>query len=167
MRLRLAAEVDAYTVAAIQVAAWRKSFESILPTPYLQKLNVETRAKQWADFIEAKNGAETWLLDVNLRPVAFFGLDFLTMADGEAEISGFYMAPWFQSVLGPPFAMRGALSRLRQRGIKRTHLWTFTRNDRARAFFAASGFYETGEVQAGDFGGHEVQLTKMQREIAQ
>lgn len=141
--IRTAAAKDVEAVARFQIASWRETYVGLLPASYLDEMTLAERVGSWTPRIA---NAER---DVALAETAgtLVGVVSTSLqadpprAAGEVrELNTLYVAKRHQGT--------GLAARLLSRAIGSApaHLWVFSGNLRAQAFYAKHGFVPNGET---------------------
>jgi RimJ/RimL family protein N-acetyltransferase len=143
MNLRNATPNDAAAMAAVHIDAWRTAYRGLVPDSFLAALDHGRRTERLREFLESGSG-ETYIVERDGRAIGHLtvgpcrddDLDERTVG----EIWGIYLAPghWRQGI-GTRVCQR-AESMLRARGVRRSVLWVFEGNERARRFYEAMGY---------------------------
>jgi len=149
MQHREARPEDAGTVARVQVASWRATYQDILPESLLANLSVEKRA---AAFLEAMATAEPrfhlWIVEARGKVMGFAVAGPCRDRDKDSsrtgEIHAIYLLreAWGQG-LGLALMAR-ALEGLRASGFQEAVLWVLERNLRGRRFYETTGWESHG-----------------------
>lgn len=149
---RPAAPSDAEAVAAIHDAAWRSTYQGIIPHLYLERMIVRRGPLWWQRQI--KRGSKITLLVFDDVPQGY-------AAWGEArgswpwpagEIFELYVSPVFQGVGLGTRLFSAARGELRRAGFERLVVWALKDNELACAFYEALGGVPVADVPER-FGG--------------
>lgn len=154
----------------MQVRSWRAAYRGLLPDQLLDGLSVPAREQTWREILAGGAGehASAVTVAVRVRSIAGFcavvtpsrdGDAASGMAGGVAEIAALYVDPQaWRSGTGRAL-MQAALASLRAAGWREVTLWVLAANQRARAFYAASGFEPDGATMMHHSSGRpEVRL---------
>ena len=149
--VRHAVLADADEIGDAHAEAWRVAYADLFEPDVLDRA-VDDRRKRWPTVMEADWFAYTTLLvaerDGRVQGFAHFGP---CVEDPDVgEIYGFYLHPDAWGSGAAAELMREALTTFSSTGCRRVRLWTHPGATRARAFYAKSGFRETGRAQQGD-----------------
>ncbi len=137
IRIRPAYQHDAEALACVHAAAWRSTYQGVIPHLDLTRMIARRGPQAWARTIRA---GDVLVLSFNgaTQGYASFGASRAT-GPGEGEIFELYMAPEFQGVgLGKRLFL-AARSELRRRGLKRLTVWALEDNAMACDFYARLG----------------------------
>jgi GNAT superfamily N-acetyltransferase len=156
--LRRATGADAPAVAAMHVRAWQTAYRGIIPDPFLDGLEVGSRASRYAFDRSGPGDPETW--------IAVEGDDVVGMVcvspsrdddlPGLGEVRALYVAPdrW-RSGAGSALMAR-AERLLTDAGFTEASLWVLEDNARGRRFYQAAGWEVDGRVKTVEIGGREL-----------
>jgi GNAT superfamily N-acetyltransferase len=156
--LRRATVADAGAVAALHVRAWQTAYRGIVPDPFLDGLDVASRASRY-DFDEPGPGDPvTWIAvdgdDVGGMVCVSPGRD--EDLPGLGEVQALYVAPdrW-RSGAGSAL-MAKAERLLAEAGFADAFLWVLEDNARARRFYEGAGWQADGGTKSVGIGGREL-----------
>lgn len=155
---RWAVPGDAKAMADVHVETWRKAYEDILPTSFLEGLERDSRAGFWRRRLIA--GAR---VNVVGEPVVGFCYAGHSGDEGWGEVFAIYVHParWGE---GLGFELWAAGKRqLRDSGYDRALLWVLRDNVRARRFYERQGWQIGKPIRVEEIGG--VQVTEVRYEI--
>lgn len=151
--VREATTDDAKAIGEVHADAWRVAHRDLFEPDWLRRLVAERR-DQWAERMAAREYARNTLLlavrDDRVVAFVYFGPHAEGGSDG--EIFDFYAHP---TVWGSGIAwtlMDKAWELLREARFRRVRLWTMAGANRARHFYTAFGFEESGQTREHDFG---------------
>jgi ribosomal protein S18 acetylase RimI-like enzyme len=145
--IRRARAGDSAAIAAVHVAAWRQTYEGLLPERVLSAFSVEDRALRWRRILTVPDPAMESAVFVALAAgrVAGFGScglqreAALASAGFEGEFSALYLLAAHQRQ-GLGRRMMAHMARdLMARGLCGAALWVLYDNHRARRFYEALG----------------------------
>ncbi|MFN2227037.1 MAG: GNAT family N-acetyltransferase [Anaerolineae bacterium] len=150
IRIREVEMSDAAGIARVHVAAWRSAYRGLLPDSTLDRLSVEETEEHWRQRL-ADPWGDLLVLTRGEQIVAFVGYgpthDEGADAEKVGEIYVLYVAPdeWRR---GHGMALtQAALDDLRAGGRTEALLWVLHDNERAIAFYEATGFLADGTTQ--------------------
>jgi GNAT superfamily N-acetyltransferase len=175
-QVRQARPDDAAPIAAVHVRSWQAAYHGLLPQEYLDGLDPADRIARWRDTLLAngpERGAGEPLRRVvvavdggTIRGFAAFGP---TRDPGEdpqrtGEVYAIYLLPeaWGQG-LGRVL-MAATLSQLASAYAQAT-LWVLDSNERARQFYARSGWTEDGSAKLDGSRGFEIPEVRYRRSL--
>lgn len=136
---------DCAALAEAHVRAWQAAYRGIMPDAYLDGLESEERARQWAaTLFDPPSGFQCVVAELDGRVCGFatFGPD---PDDAEAgELYALNVDPdcWGRRVGSA--LLSTAVRALEEMGFGRAVLWVAPRNDRARRFYEAHGWEPDG-----------------------
>ncbi|SRR5579883_1992695 len=136
---RAAVPSDAEAVAAIHDAAWRSTYQGIIPHLHLERMIARRGPLWWQRQIE--RGANTTLLVFNGVPQGYasWGRARGAWPWPVGEIFELYVSPPFQGV-GLGRRLFGAVKgQLRRNGFDRLVVWALKENEPACGFYGALG----------------------------
>jgi ribosomal protein S18 acetylase RimI-like enzyme len=164
--IRIARPDDAAPLAQVHVRSWQEAYADIVPASYLASLNAETRAQEWANYLEhgPEDGVITWVAIAGDRHVGFASLGPARDEDagrGDREIYSIYLDPgiWGHGVARE--LMRTVIAEAGERS--RITLWVLADNERARHFYRRHGFQADGVERYEDVGGAELLEVRYRR----
>ncbi len=149
IQIRLAELRDSSALARVHAAAWRSTYQGLIPHLDLTRMIARRGPKAWARTISA---GDVLVLRFNgvTQGYASIGASRASGADG--EIFELYLAPEFQGVgLGKRLFL-AAQSELRRRGLTRLTVWALEENSMACDFYARLGGAPSNRSIEG-FGG--------------
>jgi GNAT superfamily N-acetyltransferase len=156
--LRRATGADAVAVAAMHVRAWQTAYRGIISDPFLDALDVESRAGRYAFDRSGPGDPETWIAVDGDDVVGMVSVSPSRDEDlpGLGEVRALYVAPdrW-RSGAGSAL-MAGAERLLTDAGFTDALLWVLEDNALARRFYEAAGWEVDGRVKAVEIGGREL-----------
>lgn len=167
--VRVAWADDASAIAAVQVSAWRRLYDGLLPTDVLEALDVAEIAAAWqGSLTKPKDARNRVLVALERNTVRGFAVttpspdpDADPVADGEiAEL-----------VVDPEHTRQGHGSRLLQAcadtlradKFSRAAMWLNSTDDALRGFVTASGWAPDGAHRELDLRGDGEVLVKQVR----
>ncbi len=160
--IRAAEPADAAQLAALHVAAWRRGCHDILPAAVLTGVTIDRRARDWTRWL-ASPRTSTYVCEYDGRLLGFTSVGALR-ANGRPSrsllgVRMLYVDPDSWRIgIGRALHER-TVRAAREGGFTQIVLWVLTRNQRARAFYAALGF-EPDRTRHGTLGGHPVDETR-------
>jgi ribosomal protein S18 acetylase RimI-like enzyme len=154
----------------VHVRSWQVAYRGLLPDQLLDELSVRAREQTWRETLAGRAGEHASAVTVAVRAGTIAGFCAVVtpsrdddaasgMADGVAEIAALYVdPPAWRSGAGRAL-MQAALASLRAAGWREVTLWVLAANQRALAFYAASGFEPDGAAKMHHSSGRrEVRL---------
>lgn len=139
IRVRLAAPTDADALARIHEAAWRSTYQGIIPHAYLTCMIARRCPKWWARSI-SQGGLLTLTFSGEAQGYVSFGPSRATKLGGGGEIFELYLAPAFQGVGLGKRLFAAARDELRTRGVgDRLIVWALKDNAMACDFYEQMG----------------------------
>ena len=156
--LRRATGADAAAVAAMHVRSWQTAYRGVVPDPFLDGLDVGSRARRYSFDRSGPGDPETW--------IAIDGDDVVGMVTvnpsrdedlpGLGEVQALYVAPGrWRSGAGSALMAR-AERLLIGAGFTEALLWVLRDNVRGRRFYEAAGWDADGETKTVEIGGREL-----------
>lgn len=165
IEVRRATDSDVDTIALIQVEAWRSGYRGQLPDAVIEFRSVEDRRQRWQQLL-AQPGHD---LLVAVRANAVLGFCSLVPSrDAGApaktgEIAALYVAPeHWRSGAGRQL-MLASVEAARERGYRELTLWVLSTNQRARAFYASTGYVADGAEKVEHTNGHPLHEVRYRR----
>jgi RimJ/RimL family protein N-acetyltransferase len=155
MDLRSATPDDAAAMAAVHIDAWRTAYRGLVPDSFLAALDHKRSTERFHEFLESGEG-ETYIVERDGRAIGHLTVGSCRDDDLSertvGEIWGIYLAPvhWRQGI--GTRVCRQAESMLRARGFRRSVLWVFEGNERARRFYEAMGYAPDGATKSIEVG---------------
>ena len=159
--LRPGTAADARRLAAVFVAAWRHAYPGVIDAAILDSLD-EGEVARWLESLVPAPEQQTVLAetaDGTVVGYVRFGRDPDDPANG--HIYALYVEPGRSGRGIGRRLLEHALAALEAAGHRRVTLWVFEANERARRFYAASGFAPEGaERVEPEYGANEVRLVR-------
>lgn len=171
MTIRFADPDDARAIARVHVAAWRETYEGLMPAAVLRDLSIDDRTNIWKRILD---GHERQVLvcesDSRTDPVIGF-INFGRCRDEDldssrtAEVFALYLlrAHWGRGYGAA--LMREALAELVERGFESVTLWVLDTNVRGRSFYEKGGFELDGATKPLAIGGADLLEVRYRREL--
>lgn len=156
--LRRATGADASAVAAMHVQTWQTAYRGIVPDPFLDSLDVASRAGRYSFDRVRPGDPETW--------IAIAGDDVVGMVSvgggrdedlpGLGEVMALYVAPdrWRSGAGSALLAKAERL--LTDAGFSEAFLWVLEDNARGRRFYETAGWDPDGRTKTVGIGGREL-----------
>jgi ribosomal protein S18 acetylase RimI-like enzyme len=139
LQLRRAGSADARAVASVHVASWQHAYRGMLPSEFLDGLDVDQRAGLYR--FDGPEDPVMWIA-VDTTVVGFVAVSACRDDDagGVGEIQALYVAPdrW-RSGAGTLLLDKGE-SVLTEMGFVEASLWVLETNERARRFYESFGW---------------------------
>jgi GNAT superfamily N-acetyltransferase len=156
---RVAWADDAPAIAAVQVRAWRASYDGVLPREVLDGLVVEDFAAQWRESLRKPPDARNRVLVALERNlVTGFALtgpavdpDCDPVADG--EVTDLTVDPHKRRAGHGSRLMQAAVDTLKADRFTRAVTWLAAQDDETRAFLTAAGWAPDGAHRTLDLTG--------------
>src|SRR5208282_1268290 len=143
---RKALPSDASAIADIHDAAWRSTYQGVIPHLYLERMIARRGPLWWQRQIQRGSKIVLLVFDEVPQGYAAWGEARGSWPWPAGEIFELYVAPIFQGIgLGRRlFAAAG--QELRQAGFERLVVWALKDNEHACAFYEALGGVEMATV---------------------
>ena len=137
--IRHARSKDAAALSGVFDAAWRETYQGIIPALALRKMIARRGPRWWLSAIS--RGRPLVVLDVGeaIAGYASYGRCRDRSIAAEGEIDELYLAPEYQGLGFGARLFRAVRNDLRDRGARRIAVWALTDNDRACAFYRRLG----------------------------
>lgn len=147
--IRKVAEGDEQILAYIQTESWKAAFQNILePEELKQCTNLERATAMYQKLLDAKKG-NGYILEVDGKPHCIAWWDAARDAQmcGYAELICIHSLPdkWRKGFGSKMLAQ--ILQDMKKAGYAHTLLWVFDKNERAKKFYEANGFYITDKAK--------------------
>ena len=139
-----AAQADVPALAQVFIRCWRDAYRGVVADEIVDALDQESEERRWGTLV-----AEHRVLVARDGGVAVGMVRFGADADDPARghVSSLYVAPP-ASGAGVGRALLGrACDELAGGGFASATLWVFAANERARRFYEAAGWHETGRTR--------------------
>jgi ribosomal protein S18 acetylase RimI-like enzyme len=139
IEIRQAKDSDAWAVAQTHDAAWRATYQGIIPGPELEKL-INRRGPEWWDSAIRK-GSRIAILGFGdtIAGYANYGRNRARSLYYDGEIYELYLRPEFQGVGFGRRLFSAARRDLAQSGMKSLVVWALSDNEPAVEFYRALG----------------------------
>ncbi len=147
MKARPATPGDARAIARVHVASWNAAYRGVIADDALDELTEGRLAPEWRREIDA--GESTVAVLEHDRTVAGYSRYGPARDDDldpslDAEVYGFYLHPDLWGRGGGRVLMDHVKDDLRSSGFRSARLWVVQVNERAQAFYRATGFAPDG-----------------------
>jgi ribosomal protein S18 acetylase RimI-like enzyme len=148
MFIRAAEENDAFSIAEVQVAAWRQAYAGMMPQFFLDRMSAEKRAPMWRRSLSVPSpGTTDVVMDEAGDLVGFCVYGPSRDEDampGTGELVAINLLPraW-RCGFGRAMCLR-ALAHARQQEWNAMTLWVLDANVQAQSFYASLGFGPDG-----------------------
>lgn len=156
--MRRATGADAAAVAAMHVRAWQTAYRGIMPDPFLNGLEVVSRASRYSFDRSGPGDPVTWIAVDRDVVVGMVGVGPGRDEDlpGLGEVRALYVAPdrW-RSGAGSAL-MAKAERLLTDAGFSDAFLWVLEDNARGRRFYEAARWAADGRTKLVGIGGREL-----------
>lgn len=163
--IRMAQQVDCSELAKVHIASWQAGFKGIIDQDYLDKLDVDDRARRWSEVL--KGDRDTVYLHFDFEKLIGFTATCHCRDDDAlsswGEISSFYFQEQYWGKGFSQKLMAHALEQLETSGHDVTTIWVLKDNFRAQKFYAKHGFVVDGKekkVQRGSVLLHELRMIR-------
>jgi ribosomal protein S18 acetylase RimI-like enzyme len=135
VRVRRARIEDAGGIARVSVRGWQSAYRGLVPTDYLEALDIEDRRQRWRERLEA--GVCAFVVEQH-------GIAGYCRVDPPGEVASLYVLPERRRGGIGSALLAAGLDELRARGAEAATLWVFKDNLAGRAFYARFGFAPDG-----------------------
>lgn len=136
---RTACPEDAGAIAAIHEAAWRSTYQGVIPHLHLQRMIARRGARWWQQQIERGANVTLLLFDDVPRGYVSWGNARGTWPWPVGEIYELYVDPVYQGVGLGTKLFAAAKQALKRRGLTRLVVWALKENENACAFYGGLG----------------------------
>lgn len=144
--IRQAGPADAAGMARVHVLSWQSAYQGLLPQELIDGLSIETRTRQWREWLEApKAHLNLVACDSEGQVLGFVSGGRLRgdYAGFDCELAAIYLLPQAQGT-GMGRALFGQMQDLlRARGYQRMLVWVLASNEAAKGFYRHLGGVET------------------------
>lgn len=169
MSCRIAWADDAPAIAAVQVRAWRTSYDGVLPASVLQALDPQELAGGWSDALTRPPDArDRVLVALERNMVTGFAVtgpaadpDCDPVADG--EVSDLTIDPHKRGEGHGSRLMQACVDTLKADRFRRAVTWLAATDDEQRAFWTEAGWAPDGAHRTLDLTGDGSTLVKQVR----
>lgn len=153
--LRDATPDDARAIAIFQTVSWREAYAGLVPAEYLERVDANLREARWRDRLVGGDRQASVAEDAG-EVVGVVSWGTSDVDDVPAlELKSLYVAAEHR---GSTVAARLLVRAI---GTSPAHLWVFTDNPRARAFYGKHGFVLDGTSAVDpDTGVREVRMVR-------
>ncbi len=167
VRLALPAEADA--IGEIQVAAWRRSYDGLLPADVLADLNPAQFAAQWRAALISPGEARNRVM-VALAGRTLVGFAAITASDdpdsdprNDALVAELAVDPEATRAGHGSRLLNAVVDTIRADGFSRVTVWVNSTDDVLRSFFTDSGWAPDGAHRELDLYGDSTVRVKQIR----
>lgn len=169
VEVRRANPDDADGIAAVHVRSWQGAYYGLVPQEYLDQLDPADRVERWRRAVRttdwSRGGVMVALAGAQVVGFTAFGptRDADENLERVGEVRSIYLLP---HAWGNGFGRRlmaAAVEHLSRAGYAQATLWVLQSNDRARLFYAKSGWAEDGAVQQDDSRGFPLTEVRYRR----
>lgn len=147
--LRPAEPGDALDVARVHVRSWQVAYRGLVPSEYLDALNIEERAARY-DFTGADASKPFTIVATADGMIVGFVTTMPSRASDlphDGELGALYVSPeYWDRKLGAALIAAGR-ERLRSQGFASAYLWLLEGNQRAERFYQIDGWGSDGTKQ--------------------
>jgi GNAT superfamily N-acetyltransferase len=138
--IRRATVDDAPAIARVQVRTWFHAYADYIDPDNLAAFPVG-RQERWSQILAGPDTTWVWDQDGAIAGFASIGHARDEDADrGTGELYAIYVDPPAQGAGVGGKLLERAVAGMREAGYAEAVLWTFARNDHARAFYAGAGW---------------------------
>jgi ribosomal protein S18 acetylase RimI-like enzyme len=163
MKILPASTGDVHDLARIHIEGWRASYGGLVDQSFLDSLNAEKRAQEWAAWMES--GTEVLIArddDNNAAGFIAFG-KLMTAPPGMSSVRPLYTSEILAIYILPEYWRNGlgrklmgeAAVRLMEKKHRSLCLWVLEKNTRGNAFYKALGGERCGKKQV-EIGGRKL-----------
>ncbi len=167
--MRDATEADTPAIGAIRVAAWRATYDGVVPAAILARMDPGRNAAWFARRLaQGSMGAELLVIEQAkvIRGYAVAGPARDDDAAGLGEVEAIYLAPEARGNGLGTRLLEATCRRLAGSGFAAAVLWVLTANEPARRFYEARGFEPDGAARILDFEGSPIEEVRYRRSLA-
>lgn len=163
--LRQARISDAKEIAKVQVLTWQSTYRGHIPDSYLQNLDIEQSAKNWAKRIESPvQDSQTIVAVFDGVVVGYIGVGPNRDLDAPktGEVYTIYVYSSHQSMGIGSELVREGIEFLKSKFFDDATLWVFNQNAGAIRYYESHGWKPTGKSKLdklGEFELLEIQYT--------
>ena len=136
---RSATSHDASTVASIHEAAWRATYQGIIPHLHLQRMIARRGPRWWQQQIERGANLTLLVFDGVPQGYATWGQARGTWPWPAGEIYELYVNPTFQGIGLGSRLFTAAKAALKREGLSKLVVWALKENETACAFYCGMG----------------------------
>jgi len=168
-RVRPARVEDAAAIAAVHVASWRQAYRGMLPEAHLDSLSALEKETTTRNLLRTPPSLHYRLLVLD-RGGEILGFAATGPASGDSdeatgEIYAIYLRPASWGLGLGRLLMAQAQAALLEDGFREAMLWVLERNIRARKFYDAGAWRETGETRTQWHGGIAIREVRYRQSI--
>lgn len=168
-RVRPARVEDAAAIAAVHVASWRQAYRGMLPEAHLDSLSALEKETTTRNLLRTPPSLHYRLVVLD-RGGEILGFAATGPASGDSdeatgEIYAIYLRPASWGLGLGRLLMAQAQAALLEDGFREAMLWVLERNIRARKFYDAGAWRETGETRTQWHGGIAIREVRYRQSI--
>ncbi|WP_329002676.1 GNAT family N-acetyltransferase [Kribbella sp. NBC_00709] len=129
------------------MASWRGAFTGLVPQDFLDAMDPAAIAASWADSIAAGR-SRLYVAALGEQVIGYAGVGperDATAPPGTGELYALFVHPSYWGTGAGRALADAACADLRNAGFVDVWLWVLEANTRARRFYSAYGFTETGD----------------------
>lgn len=149
INIRFAETRDAYAIASIHVASWKKIYRGLIPDALLDSMSIELREKKWFHWLS--KGEKILLIEKESQIIGFADISAARDLDTNPKVCGEICAIY----LHPDFWHQGfgkklctaAFIELKKMHFDEVIVWSLEGNKQARRFYESMGFVNSGIVK--------------------
>lgn len=153
VEIRQARPEDGPGIAAVHIRSWQKAYEDVLPGDFLAALDdrLEDRAEFWASRLASPEEGDLLFVAVDDDQVIGFAHAGPSreedVSPASMELYAVYLDPSrFRQGIGSRL-WRAMCSAMQEEGVRHATLWVLADNERARAFYHATGWHHDGSEE--------------------
>jgi GNAT superfamily N-acetyltransferase len=139
IRFRPAAPSDASAIAAVHDAAWRSTYQGVIPHLHLERMIVRRGPAWWQRQIQRRSKITVLVFDDVPQGYAAWGEARGTWPWPAGEIFELYISPVFQGVGLGSRLFAAVRQELKQAGHRHLVVWALKDNEPACAFYGGLG----------------------------
>lgn len=144
--IRQASPADAAGMARVHVLSWQSAYKGLLPQELIDGLSIETRTRQWGEWLEAPEAHLNLVAcDSEGQVLGFVSGSPLRgdYAGFDSEVAAIYLLPQAQGLGMGKALFKRMQELLRERGYQRMLVWVLASNEAAKGFYQRLGGVET------------------------
>lgn len=146
--LREAVPSDAQKIAEVHIKTWQSAYFGLIPDDYLQSLDVDQRARNWAKILESSIAdSQTIVAEIDGVIVGFMGIgpNREPSESGLGEVYTVYVDPNYQGHGVGSNLMEKGIQILKDQGFRGAVLWVLDKNMRTRTWYESRGWKSNGK----------------------
>lgn len=139
VQIRAARPEDAAVLASVHDAAWRSTYQGIIPHIYLERMIAKRTPNWWRRTLERDSGYLILTFDGQPQGYASIGIARYARIRNAGEIFELYLNPPFQGIGFGKRLFHAARRELRLRGLNALVVWALEDNHMACDFYERLG----------------------------